>query len=96
LGIRNFNKSMDALMSKSIPLTIVSDFACPWCLIGKRHLDEAIAQLPDLDIVIDWQPFQLNPDMPRSGINREDYYEHKLGPQQNLWVIGGVGRFPSA
>jgi predicted DsbA family dithiol-disulfide isomerase len=72
---------MDALMSKSIPLTIVSDFACPWCLIGKRRLEEAMAQLPDLDILIDWQPFQLNPDMPRSGINRGDYYENKFGAE---------------
>ena len=69
-------------MSKSIPLTIVSDFACPWCFIGKRRLEEAMAQLPELDIVIDWQPFQLNPDMPRSGINRGDYYRQKFGAER--------------
>ncbi|PHS07140.1 MAG: polyketide biosynthesis protein [Blastopirellula sp.] len=68
-------------MQNPIPLTIISDFACPWCYIGKRRLDEAIGQLPELDIVIDWQPFQLNPDMPRAGMNRAEYYQQKFGTE---------------
>ena len=69
-------------MSKLLPLTIVSDFACPWCLIGKRRLEQAIAQRPELAIEVDWQPFQLNPDMPREGINRWDYYQQKFGAER--------------
>ena len=60
-------------------LKIVSDFACPWCYIGKRRLKKAMEMRPDLDIGIHWLPFQLNPDMPREGMNRQDYYRAKFG-----------------
>jgi len=45
-------------------IDIISDTVCPWCYVGKRHLEAALAQRPDLDIECHWQPFQLNPDMP--------------------------------
>lgn len=62
-------------------LKIVSDFACPWCLIGKRRLRKAMEKRPDLDISVSWRPFQLNPDMPREGRNRQEYYRDKFGEQ---------------
>jgi len=62
-----------------IELEIISDFACPWCFIGKRRLEKALAERPDLDITITWLPFQLNPDMPREGRNRHEYYIDKFG-----------------
>jgi predicted DsbA family dithiol-disulfide isomerase len=64
-----------------INLEIVSDFACPWCFIGKRRLEKAIALRPGLDISVNWLPFQLNPGMPREGRNRLDYYNDKFGPE---------------
>ena len=61
---------------------MVSDFACPWCFVGKRRLKKAIEQRPDLDIALNWRPFQLNPDMPREGRNRRDYYRNKFGDER--------------
>ena len=66
-------------MAKTIIIEMVSDFACPWCLIGKRRLQKAIEKRSDLDIALVWRPFQLNPDMPRQGRNRRDYYRNKFG-----------------
>jgi len=70
------------MMSKTINIDIVSDFACPWCLIGKRRLERVIEQRPDLEIAVNWQPFQLNPEMPREGRNRRGYYRDKFGDEK--------------
>ncbi len=69
-------------MSKAINVELVSDFACPWCFVGKRRLEEAFEQRPDLDIALSWRPFQLNPDMPREGRNRREYYRGKFGEER--------------
>jgi predicted DsbA family dithiol-disulfide isomerase len=62
---------------------IVSDVVCPWCYIGKRKLETALADLqsrePGLLILRRWHPFQLNPDLPREGIARADYLVAKFG-----------------
>jgi predicted DsbA family dithiol-disulfide isomerase len=82
------------MVAQAIHLEIISDFACPWCLVGKRRLDRAIGQRPDLDIRVEWRPFQLNPDMPREGRNRRAYYSHKFGEErlnllrQSLYTAG--------
>jgi len=62
-------------------LEIVSDAICPWCWIGKAHLDGALALLRDdgLTFEIGWLPFQLNPDMPEGGVDRRDYRTRKFG-----------------
>jgi len=70
------------MISKSIAIEMVSDFACPWCFVGKHRLQKAIEQRPDLDIALNWRPFQLNPDMPREGRNRRDYYRNKFGDER--------------
>lgn len=62
-----------------IRLDIFSDPVCPWCYIGKAHLDRALAAAPDHPFVIAWHPFQLNPDMPREGMDRAAYLEAKFG-----------------
>ncbi|MBP2299562.1 DsbA family oxidoreductase [Azospirillum picis] len=56
-----------------------ADLICPWCYIGKRRLDRALAQRPTLRAEIRWQPFQLNPDMPKGGMSRDDYLSAKFG-----------------
>ena len=62
---------------------IVSDVVCPWCYIGKRKLETALAELdarePGLAILRRWHPFQLNPDLPAEGIVRAAYLETKFG-----------------
>jgi predicted DsbA family dithiol-disulfide isomerase len=68
-------------MLKILNIDVVSDFACPWCLVGKHRLEKAIEQLPDLNITMNWLPFQLNPEMPREGRNRRAYYHNKFGDE---------------
>ena len=68
----------------STPLTIdiVSDVVCPWCYIGKRKLEAALAlpEAADLPPVqVRWHPFQLNPDLPEAGMPRKAYLEQKFG-----------------
>ncbi|HLJ62703.1 MAG TPA: DsbA family oxidoreductase [Stellaceae bacterium] len=58
---------------------IVADVICPWCFIGKRRLERAFALRPRLRPEITWHPFQLNPDMPSEGIDRELYLATKFG-----------------
>lgn len=60
-------------------IDIISDIICPWCYIGKRRLETALAQRPDLDATVVWHPFQLNPDTPVEGLSREEYMRAKFG-----------------
>lgn len=62
-----------------ITLDILSDPICPWCYIGKAHLDRALEAHPNHPFVIAWHPFQLNPDMPAEGMDRRTYLEGKFG-----------------
>lgn len=63
----------------ALPISIVSDIVCPWCFIGHRRLGEALSQLPDLEVSIDWRPYQLNPHFPREGVPYREYYQQKFG-----------------
>jgi predicted DsbA family dithiol-disulfide isomerase len=61
-------------------LTIVSDVICPWCFIAKKNLEKALELAGnDLAVRITWRPFELNPDMPKEGMNRRDYRSKKFG-----------------
>ncbi|MDR5907018.1 DsbA family oxidoreductase [Franzmannia qiaohouensis] len=63
-----------------VNITVISDAICPWCFIGKRHLDLALAELPeDVTVAVAWHPFELNPDMPAEGLSRRDYRTAKFG-----------------
>jgi predicted DsbA family dithiol-disulfide isomerase len=63
-----------------VDITVISDAICPWCFIGKRHLELALAELPeDIDVSVAWHPFELNPDMPAEGLSRRDYRTAKFG-----------------
>lgn len=65
-----------------IKLDIMSDPICPWCYIGKTHLDKALAARPNHPFTIEWHPFQLNPDMPAGGMDRRAYLEGKFGGKE--------------
>jgi predicted DsbA family dithiol-disulfide isomerase len=65
--------------TQTVKLDILSDPICPWCYIGKTHLDKALAKVPNHPFVIEWHPFQLNPDMPDAGMDRREYLERKFG-----------------
>ncbi len=65
-----------------IRLDIFSDPICPWCYIGKSRLDRALEARPDHPLQVQWHPFQLNPDMPKDGMDRRAYLESKFGGQE--------------
>lgn len=62
-----------------IQLDFYGDPICPWCYIGHKRLQRALAMRPDFDVVVRWRPFQLNPDMPRDGMDRQTYLDLKFG-----------------
>ncbi|WP_308915212.1 DsbA family oxidoreductase [Jannaschia sp. LMIT008] len=62
-----------------LKLDIVSDPICPWCYIGKTHLFRALEERPAHAFVLEWHPFQLNPDMPPEGMERQTYLRTKFG-----------------
>jgi predicted DsbA family dithiol-disulfide isomerase len=62
----------------TLTIDIISDVICPWCYIGKRRLEKAIA-LHGEPVKVRWLPFQLNPTMPKDGISRKDYRTKKFG-----------------
>jgi len=76
-------------MSESLAglrIDIVSDAICPWCYIGKRQLERALASLADegLHFSVHWNPFQLNPDMPKEGRDRAAYRAMKFGSPERV------------
>jgi predicted DsbA family dithiol-disulfide isomerase len=67
-------------VQKRLTVEVVSDVVCPWCYIGKRRLEKALALLgSDADVNVRFLPFQLNPDMPQDGMPRADYRKAKFG-----------------
>ena len=64
----------------NLTIDVISDVICPWCYIGKRRLEKAVAALESKDEVrVRWLPFQLNPSMPKEGISRREYRTRKFG-----------------
>ena len=65
-------------------LDIVSDAICPWCYIGKRQLERAMTLLAPAELRLDvhWRAYQLNPDMPKAGLPRNDYRAQKFGAER--------------
>jgi len=78
-------------MSTLKPLTIdiVSDVVCPWCYIGKRRIENALALVPDVPVEVHFRPFFLNTWVPREGISREDYLTTKFGSVDAYKGIAG-------
>jgi predicted DsbA family dithiol-disulfide isomerase len=63
----------------TLPIDMVSDVVCPWCFIGKRRLEKAIALKPEIPVEVRFRPYFLNPWVPREGISREEYLTTKFG-----------------
>jgi predicted DsbA family dithiol-disulfide isomerase len=63
----------------ALPIDMVSDVVCPWCFIGKRRLEKAIALKPEIPVEVRFRPYFLNPWVAREGISREDYLTTKFG-----------------
>jgi predicted DsbA family dithiol-disulfide isomerase len=77
-------------------IEVVSDHVCPWCYIGKRRLERALAQRPDVNAEISWLPFQLSPDMPREGRDRREHYAQIFGADRAAEIMANMAKTGAA
>lgn len=66
-------------MPTQMRIDFVSDVSCPWCIIGLRALEQAIARIPELEVEFEFQPFELNPQMPPEGQELDEHIMQKYG-----------------
>jgi predicted DsbA family dithiol-disulfide isomerase len=67
-------------MPERLTIEVASDVICPWCYIGKRRLEKALELVKDeVEAEVRWLPFQLNPEMPKEGVPRDEYRKAKFG-----------------
>lgn len=92
------------MTDRGLTIEIYSDVVCPWCYIGKRRLERALDQLNGAaQTRITWRPFQLNPTMPKEGVDRTAYLEAKFGSldafrelEEHVLAAGATERIPFA
>lgn len=71
-----------------IKIDVVSDVVCPWCYIGKRRLEKALESLSETySFDVEYHPFELNPQMPESGLNQRAYLIEKFGSEDRYISI---------
>ncbi len=63
----------------TLTIDVVSDVVCPWCYLGKKRLEQAVALVPEVDVTIRWRPYQLDPSVPPEGLDRKEYMAKKFG-----------------
>ncbi|MEQ1803391.1 MAG: DsbA family oxidoreductase, partial [Gammaproteobacteria bacterium] len=83
-------------MAEPLQIQIVSDLVCPWCYVGKRRLERALAARPDLPVALTWLPFQLSPDMPREGKDRQAHYATIFGAERARTIMDGMRQTAAA
>ena len=70
-----------------ITVDVISDVACPWCFIGMKRLEHAVALAPEVEVEIRWRPYQLDPTIPPGGLPRKEYMLNKFGSEERLREI---------
>lgn len=73
-------------------IDIVSDTVCPWCFIGKRRIERAMALRPDVSFDVFWRPYRLDPTIPREGVDRRAYLKAKFGDTPRSSAMGDAIR----
>src|SRR5258707_5448996 len=72
----------------TLAIEVISDAICPWCWVAKRRLDRALEALaPDITASVTWRPFELNPEMPKTGVDRRAYRSAKFGSWQRSQAL---------
>ena len=73
------------MATKKLQIDIISDVMCPWCIVGYRRLEQALSQFNNIDVNIQWHPFELNPTMGPEGQNLGEHIAEKYGssPEQS-------------
>ena len=83
--------------NQPVRIDVVSDVVCPWCFIGKRRLEKALALRPGVDVEVHYRPYFLNDWIPREGISREEYLTTKFGsPERYKGIAQRVGAAAAA
>jgi len=82
-GLSNISGHDDRSSPAELQVDVIADLICPWCYLGKRRLDDALAAVHGPSSV-SWFPFQLNPAMPESGVAFDDYLRTKFGDPEKL------------
>jgi predicted DsbA family dithiol-disulfide isomerase len=72
--------------SEVLTIDIVSDVVCPWCYLGEKRLEEALAEEPG-PVAVRWRPYQLDPTIPKGGLDRGEYMAKKFGKSGRLQSI---------
>ncbi len=67
---------------QKISIDVISDVICPWCFLGKRRLDKAIAMVPEIAVEVHFRPFFLDPTIPEAGLDRHAYMAGKFGEER--------------
>ncbi|KAG0625254.1 hypothetical protein M758_2G040400 [Ceratodon purpureus] len=82
---------------KVIRVDVTSDTVCPWCLVGKKHLEQAVAAVKDkYEVEVEWHPFFLNPEAPVEGVNKVEHWRAKFGEGRMQMIVDRVaGAFAS-
>jgi len=87
LSVKQSNQTY-ALQGRSLKIEVFFDFVCPWCLIGKRHLNAAMKQFAemyaDVNLSVTWRSHQLLPDIPSGGVAYQAFYVARLGSAENV------------
>ncbi|SIQ03865.1 Predicted dithiol-disulfide isomerase, DsbA family [Rhizobium sp. RU20A] len=84
-------------MKPIVTVDVVSDVVCPWCYLGKARLDQAVRTVStEVDVIVRWRPYQLNPDLPPEGVPHKPHLAAKLGGQAAVDraqdMLRGLGR----
>src|SRR5712691_1544058 len=72
-----------------VTIDVISDVVCPWCYIGKRRLEKALALKPEILVEVRFRPYFLNPWVPREGMSRDEYLTTKFGSVERYKGIAG-------
>jgi predicted DsbA family dithiol-disulfide isomerase len=74
-------------MTTPLRIDVWSDIACPWCFIGKRRLEKAIAHEPAGSVEVVWHAYQLQPDIPKEGVDAKTYFAKKFGGEKRVKMM---------
>jgi predicted DsbA family dithiol-disulfide isomerase len=72
--------------SEPLTIDIVSDVVCPWCYLGEKRLEAALAEAPQ-QVALRWRPYQLDPTIPAGGLDRAEYMAKKFGKSGRLQTV---------
>jgi predicted DsbA family dithiol-disulfide isomerase len=71
-------------MGAATRIDVYSDTVCPWCFLGKRRFERALAERPQFEPRVNWRPYELNPDLPAEGVDRAWYLETRVGDKDRF------------